>query len=89
VAALMDAIVSDAPLQDQIVAGQLRAVERLRAKDFDGTLLGFVERLLSSPRTGYPRVAADFWQQFDAAEALEEIRKFRPSAFLSLPEAPR
>ena len=46
VAALMDAILSDPDLQDAIVDGQLEAVERLQAKDFDGTLLGFVERIL-------------------------------------------
>src|SRR6185437_1565611 len=34
VATLMDAIVSDAPLQDRIVADQLDAVRRLQAKDF-------------------------------------------------------
>jgi glycosyltransferase involved in cell wall biosynthesis len=89
VAALMDAILSDVPLQERIVAGQLRAVERLRARDFDGMLLRYVEQILSSPRLGAPRVAADFWQQFDAAERLEEIRQFRPSAFRALPEAPR
>ena len=69
VAALMDAILSDADLQDAIVDGQLAAVERLQAKDFDGTLLGFVDRILASPRRGAPRVAFDFWHQFDAAEA--------------------
>ena len=47
VAALMDAIVSDAALQDAIVDGQLAAVDRLRAKDFAGTLLGFVDRILA------------------------------------------
>ena len=33
-------------LQDAIVDGQLAAVERLRAKDFAGTLLGFVDEIL-------------------------------------------
>jgi len=28
-------------------------LERLQAKDFRGTLLGFVERILASPRAGY------------------------------------
>jgi glycosyltransferase involved in cell wall biosynthesis len=88
VATLMDAILSDPRLQDTIVDGQLAAVERLQAKDFDGTLLGQVDRILSSPRTGIPRVAFDFWQQFDAAEQLEEIRKHRPSAFKALPALP-
>jgi glycosyltransferase involved in cell wall biosynthesis len=89
VARLMDAILSDAALQDRIVDGQLRAIERLRAKDFEGTLLGFVDGILASPRSGEPHVAFDFWQQFDSAEALEEIRKFRPAAFKALPEASR
>jgi glycosyltransferase involved in cell wall biosynthesis len=88
VAELMDAILSDAALQDLIVDGQLDAVDRLRAKDFEGTLLRLVDEILSSPRRGEPHVAFDFWQQFDRAEALEEIRKFRPSAFKALPEAP-
>jgi glycosyltransferase involved in cell wall biosynthesis len=86
VAALMDAILSDSALQDVIVDGQLDAVDRLRGRDFEGTLLGFVDGILSAPRTGSPRVTFDFWQQFDAGERLEEIRKFRPSAFKALPE---
>ena len=52
------------------------------------TLLAFVDRILSAPRLGHARVAFDFWQQFDAFEALEDIRKYRPSAFKALPEAP-
>jgi hypothetical protein len=83
----MDAVLSDASLQDAIVAGQLGAVRRLQAKDFAGTLLGFVEQLLASPRVAAPKVTPDFWEQFDAAEALEEIRKDRPSAFRALPTA--
>ena len=46
----------------------------------------YVETILDSPRTGVARVGFDFWQQFDAAERLEEIRKFRPSAYKALPE---
>jgi glycosyltransferase involved in cell wall biosynthesis len=86
VAALIDAIVSDPDLQDAIVEGQLAAVARLQDKDFGGTLLGFVNGILAGPRLGAPRVAFDFWQQFDASEALEEVRLLRPSAFKALPE---
>jgi glycosyltransferase involved in cell wall biosynthesis len=86
VAAVMDAILSDPGLQDRIVDGQLDAVERLQDEDFDSTLLGVVSRILSSERLGAPRVAFDFWQQFDASETLEEVRLFRPSAFKALPE---
>jgi glycosyltransferase involved in cell wall biosynthesis len=89
VASLMDAILSDSSLQDAVVEGQLEAVARLQARDFDGTLLNFVEAILSGPRMGAARVAFDFWHQFDAFEALEEIRLLRPSAFKALPEQER
>jgi len=67
---------------------QLRAVDRLQAKDFDRTLLSFVEQILAAQRFGSPHVAFDFWQQFDSLEQLEEIRRYRPSAFMALPEGP-
>jgi len=86
VAALIDAIISNATLQDAIVADQLAAVDRLRAKDFSGTLLGFVDQILSRPRAGAPHVTFDFWNQFDAAQALEELRLYRPSIYKALPE---
>jgi hypothetical protein len=85
VAGLMDAILADTAVQDRIVSEQLEAVRRLRSKDFSGTLLRFVEQILDAPREGAPSVAFDFWQQFDAAEELEEIRLVRPSAFKALP----
>jgi glycosyltransferase involved in cell wall biosynthesis len=85
VAALMDAILSDAALQDAIVEGQTAAVGRLQARDFRGTLLGFVERILASPRAPGPKVAVDFWHQFDAAQAIEELRQVRPALYKALP----
>jgi L-malate glycosyltransferase len=86
VAGLMDGILTNAKLQDELLERQTSAVQRLRAKDFSGTLLGFVDRILGSPRAPEPRVAFDFWQQFDAAEELEEVRQVRPSAYKALPE---
>jgi len=86
VAALMDAIVSNADLQDAIVQGQLDAVRRLQAKDFGGTLLSFVNRILEGPRAARPRVTFDFWHQFDAAQQLEELRLYRPAIYRALPE---
>ena len=85
VAALMDAVLSDPILEETIVQGQRAAVERLRVKDFRGTLLGFVERILASPRAAGPKVAVDFWPQFDAAQTLEELRQVRPSLYKALP----
>jgi glycosyltransferase involved in cell wall biosynthesis len=88
VAALMDAIISNCDLQDAIVAGQREAVRRLQARDFAGTLLGFVDEMLSAPRAPTPRVAFDFWQQFDAAQELEELRLYRPAIYQALPSEP-
>jgi glycosyltransferase involved in cell wall biosynthesis len=89
VARVIDAVIADAALQDRIVDGQLAAVVRLRGKDFAGTLLGFVDRILAGPRAPAPRVTFDFWGQFDAAQELEELRLYRPAAFQALPEAGR
>ena len=86
VAALMDAVLSDSSLQDSIIQGQLDAVARLRSKDFAATLIGFVDQILAAPRARKPRVAFDFWQQFDAAEELEELRLYRPGIYKALPE---
>jgi L-malate glycosyltransferase len=88
VARLMDAIVADRDLQQRIVEGQLAAVARLQAKDFGGTLLRFVDEILSKPRAPMPKVTFDFWGQFDAAEELEEIRLFRPAFYHALPRQP-
>ena len=85
VAALMDAIVSNCGLQDALVDGQLAAVDRLRAKDFAGTLLRFVVDILAAPRARPANVAFDFWHQFDAAQALEELRLYRPGIYKGLP----
>jgi len=85
VAALIDAVVSNLSLQDAIVAAQLAAVERLRSRDFSGTLLHLIDRMLACPRAALPRIAFDFWQQFDAAQELEELRLYRPSIYKALP----
>ena len=85
VAGLMDAIVSRGDLHEAIVNGQTAALRRLQAKDFAGTLLGLVDRILAAPRAAPPRVVRNFWEQFDAVQALEEVRLDRPSAYKALP----
>jgi glycosyltransferase involved in cell wall biosynthesis len=85
VAALVDALVTDAELHDRVLEAQRAALGRLAARDFAGTLLGHVERLASSPRRGAPKVAFDFWDQLRAYERLEELRMFRPAVFKGLP----
>ena len=85
VAALMDAVLSDTAVQDAIIEGQNAALGRLQARDFTGTLLGFVDQILASPRAAAPKVAFDFWHAFDAAQALEELRQVRPALYKALP----
>jgi glycosyltransferase involved in cell wall biosynthesis len=85
VAALMNAVLSDDAVGDAIVEGQTAAILRLQRRDFGGTLLGLVDRILAAPRAPAPKVERDFWYQFDAAEELEEVRRDRPSAFKALP----
>jgi hypothetical protein len=75
-------------IADAIVASQDAALERLLARDFAGTLLGFVERLTAAPPRLAPPVTWDFWQQFEQFDRFEELRQFRPSLFKALPEAP-
>jgi glycosyltransferase involved in cell wall biosynthesis len=88
VAALLNAIVDDPGLRTCIVDGQYAALDRLESKDFGGTLLGFVDTMLATPRRPHPPVAFDFWDQVKQADELEEIKACRPSAFLALPEEP-
>ena len=87
-AALVNAIIEDRQLADRIVDGQYAALNRLQVKDFGGTLLKHVDRVLASPRTPHPPVAFDFWDQVDQTEELDEIKAYRPSAFLALPPEP-
>src|SRR4051794_28317537 len=88
IARLMDAVLDDVRLQDAVVASQDASLARLRAKDFGATLLRNVEMLLASGSRAAPKVAWDFWAQFDQFERLEELRQFRPALFRALPEAP-
>jgi hypothetical protein len=85
VASLVDAVVSDDGIAASVLAAQDAALARLKARDFAGTLLGFVERIAAAPRRGTPKVAFDFWDQLRAYERLEELRMFRPSVFKGLP----
>jgi L-malate glycosyltransferase len=88
VAALMHGLVSDGDVTCRVLDAQTAALMRLRARDFESTLLRFVDRILSSPRHQLPAVAYDFWRQFKLAEELEAIRQTRPAAFRALPYPP-
>ncbi|HUR19873.1 MAG TPA: glycosyltransferase family 4 protein [Vicinamibacterales bacterium] len=85
VAKLMESLTGDPTLAEKVLLAQDEALERLRARDFEGTLLQFVTRALSEPRRGSSIVAYDFWRQFKLADELEELRQYRPGAFKALP----
>ena len=85
VAALVDAVVDDGGLAEAILASQGAALERLRARDFAGTLLRYVERALAAPRHARARVAPDFPDQFRRYEKLKELQQYRPAIFRALP----
>jgi L-malate glycosyltransferase len=87
IAKVMDAVLSDAALEQAIVESQDAALDRLRAKDFGGTLLRYVRQLLDRPPRRAPEVAFDFWAQFDQFERLEELRQYRPALYRALPDA--
>ena len=85
VAALMHALIADHRLMDSVLEAQDAALDRLLARDFDGTLLRHVHHVLAGPRRPMPEVAFDFWKQFALADTLEDIRQSRPAAFQALP----
>jgi glycosyltransferase involved in cell wall biosynthesis len=84
---LIHAIMTDAALQDRIIASQDAALARLKSKDFSGLLLKYVDQVKASPRIAHPPVAFDFWDQVHLARELEEIRAYRPAAFQALPKS--
>ena len=89
IAKLMDAILTDRAIEAAIVGSQNAALQRLRERDFAGTLLRFVERVRQYPPRPAPEVAFDFWAQFDQFERLEELRQYRPALYRALPAGPR
>ncbi|HSK11085.1 MAG TPA: glycosyltransferase family 4 protein [Vicinamibacterales bacterium] len=88
VAALVDEVASNPALRDRVVAAQDAALERLLAKDFRGTLLGFVEAVRRTAPRQRPRVADEFWEQVAATEQYEELLQYRPGALQALPKEP-
>jgi L-malate glycosyltransferase len=85
VAALVQSLTDDTARVERILRAQDAALDRLLARDFDGTLLQFVDQTLATTRCQRPPVAYDFWRQFKLADELEEIRQYRPAAFKALP----
>ena len=88
VAGLMNAILEDASLADAILTAQDEALARLRAQDFDRTLLAYVDQLIAAAPPRHPGVAFDFWDQVAQADSLEELRQYRPALYEALPRRP-
>ena len=86
VASIIHTMVSESALYDEVLRTQDAALDRLRQEDFGAALLGFVDDVRQRPRVAPPRVAPEFWRQFEISEALEHIRQYRPAAFEALPE---
>jgi len=82
---LMESVLDDRALEEAVLASQDAALDRLLARDFAGTLLRFVNQVISGPPRQAPDVPWDFWPQFDQFERLEELRQFRPALFQALP----
>ena len=89
IAEIMAAILGDAAIEETVLVAQDAALDRLRARDFGGTVLRFVEQVAALPPRSAPEVSWDFWQQFEQFERLEELRQFRPAVYRALAEDPR
>jgi hypothetical protein len=74
----MDAVLDDRRSRTRL-ASQDAALARLLARDFDGTLLGFVDEVLRRRRAA-PEVPWDFWEQFDGERA-RGTAQYRPALF--------
>ena len=85
VARVMAAVLDDPDLEDNVIATQDAALDRLLARDFAGTLLRYVDQARATPPRPAPEVPYDFWAMFDQAERLEELRQFRPAIYRALP----
>ena len=68
-----------------MVDGQLEAVERLRAKDFGGTLLRLVDDISRRPGRAPRRSRSISGNSSTPREELEELRLYRPSIYKALP----
>ena len=86
VASIIHTVVSEPALYAEVLRTQDTALDRLRQRDFEAVLLGFVDDVRRRPRMAAPRVAPEFWSQFKTSEALEDIRQYRPAAFEALPK---
>ena len=89
IASIINAVLSDSALEDDILRAQDAALARRRAQDFPATLLRLIDQVRATPRLPDWKVDPDFWHQFKRAEALEELKQYRPAAYEALPRADR
>jgi L-malate glycosyltransferase len=84
VAALVDGVLSNDEVYGAVLAAQDAALARLRGRDFAGLVRGFVASVEAMQPQPAPRVAFDFWDQFDLSQRLEELHQYRPAAYRAL-----
>ena len=89
VASIINAVLCDPALEDDILRAQDAALARLRARDFPVTLRRLIDQVRAAPRRTPGKVDPEFWRQFERAEALEELKQYRPSAYEALPRRER
>ena len=89
VASIIHSVLTDPALEDDILRGQDAALARLRAQDFAATLLRLIDKVRAAPRLPRWKVDPDFWRQFERAEALETLKRYRPAAYEALPRIDR
>ena len=80
VARVMDAIISDPALQDRDRAGTTRCGRPSAGQGFRRHAARVRRPHPVESRRAEPKVAFDFWHQFDAAQELEELRLYRPAS---------
>ncbi len=85
VASIVHSVLTDPVLEDEILHAQDAALARLQAQDFAATLLRLIDQVHAAPRLPRSKVDPDFWRQFERAEALETLKRYRPSAYEALP----
>jgi glycosyltransferase involved in cell wall biosynthesis len=85
IARVMAAVLDDPDLEDRVIATQDAALDRLLARDFEGTLVRFVDQVRATAPRPAPEVPYDFWAMFEQADRLEELRQFRPAIYRALP----
>ena len=89
VAALINAVVDDRDAGRSHRRRPVRGAGAPRGEGLCRHPAGARRQRVGVAARAHPPVAFDFWDQVDAAEEFDEIKAYRPAAFLALPPDPR